>query len=130
AERASFPLHSQEARGSHHKRCLLFRPVCPKAGNPTLFVVLASSTITNPVTLISSILSMSSMKKAVMRKHTLAVVLALALAATGLSACGSSSGSGGGSSEDLTLVAYSTPQAAFEKLIPAFQATPEGKGVS
>ncbi len=73
---------------------------------------------------------MSSMKKAVMRKHTLAVVLALALAATGLSACGSSSGSGGGSSEDLTLVAYSTPQAAFEKLIPAFQATPEGKGVS
>src|SRR6201999_2072596 len=28
------------------------------------------------------------------------------------------------------LVAYSTPQAAFEKLIPAFQATPDGKGVS
>ena len=26
--------------------------------------------------------------------------------------------------------AYSTPQAAFEKLMPAFQATPEGKGVS
>lgn len=70
------------------------------------------------------------MKKVVMRKHTLVVLLPLALAAIGLSACGSSSGSGGGSSKELTLVAYSTPQAAFEKLIPAFQATPEGKGVS
>lgn len=29
----------------------------------------------------------------------------------------------------LTLVAYSTPREAFEKVIPAFQATPEGSGV-
>jgi sulfate transport system substrate-binding protein len=64
-----------------------------------------------------------------MKKHVLAVFLPLALAAIGLSACGSSSGSGG-SSKDLTLVAYSTPQAAFEKLIPAFQGTPDGKSVS
>jgi sulfate transport system substrate-binding protein len=67
-----------------------------------------------------------------MRKQTLAVLLLIAVAALGLSACGSSSSSsaGGGSSSQLTLVAYSTPQAAFEKLIPAFEATPEGKGVS
>ena len=30
----------------------------------------------------------------------------------------------------MTLVAYSTPQGAYEKLIPAFKATREGKGVS
>ncbi|HEX3910254.1 MAG TPA: sulfate ABC transporter substrate-binding protein [Solirubrobacteraceae bacterium] len=63
-----------------------------------------------------------------MRTNTLAVLLSAAVAAVGLSACGSSSG--GGSSSDLTLVAYSTPQPAFEKLIPAFTGTPEGKGVS
>ena len=64
-----------------------------------------------------------------MNKHALAVLLSVCAAAIGLSACGSSSGSGG-SGKDLTLVAYSTPQAAFEKLIPAFQATPDGKGVT
>jgi sulfate transport system substrate-binding protein len=76
-------------------------------------------------------LSMSPMKKVVMTKNTLAVLVALCAATLGPSACGSSSSSSsGGSSSSLTLVAYSTPQAAFEKLIPAFQATPEGKGVS
>jgi sulfate/thiosulfate transport system substrate-binding protein len=60
-------------------------------------------------------------------------VLALGLAA-GLTACGGSSGDtasgseGGGGSVDL--VAYSTPQTAYEEsIIPAFQATPEGEGV-
>jgi sulfate/thiosulfate transport system substrate-binding protein len=72
---------------------------------------------------------MSPMKKVVMTKQTLAVLLSVAAAAVGLSACGSSASSGG-SGKSLTLVAYSTPQAAFEKLIPAFEATPEGKGVS
>jgi sulfate/thiosulfate-binding protein len=67
------------------------------------------------------------MKKVVMHKNTLAVLLSVGTAAIGLSACGSS---GSGSGKSLTLVAYSTPQAAFEKVIPAFQATPEGKGVS
>lgn len=40
-------------------------------------------------------------------------------------------GCGGGSSSDtkLALVAYSTPQEAYKKLIPAFQNTPEGTGV-
>jgi sulfate/thiosulfate transport system substrate-binding protein len=63
--------------------------------------------------------------------------IALALAALALAitaaACGGNSdaGSGGdGSAGKLTLVAYSTPQAAYEEIIPAFNKTPEGKGVS
>jgi sulfate/thiosulfate-binding protein len=60
-----------------------------------------------------------------MRKRTIfAALCALALSGV-LSACGSSSGS----SKHLALVAYSTPQGAYASLIPAFQATPEGKGV-
>jgi sulfate/thiosulfate-binding protein len=68
-------------------------------------------------------------QKVTMRPRTIAISVSLLLA-LGLAACGSSSSSSGGSSKSLTLVAYSTPQAAFEKLIPAFQGTPEGKGVS
>jgi sulfate/thiosulfate transport system substrate-binding protein len=70
----------------------------------------------------------SPMKKVVMTKKTLVALVSICAAALALSACGSSSS--GGSSSGLTLVAYSTPQPAFEKLIPAFQTTPEGKGVS
>lgn len=62
-----------------------------------------------------------------MPKRTPALLLSL-VASVGLAACGSSSG--GGSSKSVSLVAYSTPQGAFEKLIPAFQATSAGKGVS
>jgi sulfate/thiosulfate transport system substrate-binding protein len=78
------------------------------------------------------IFSLIPIEKVNMTKNTLAVLLSACLALVGLSACGSSSSgsSSGGSSKSLTLVAYSTPQAAFEKLIPAFTATPEGKGVS
>ena len=51
-----------------------------------------------------------------------------------LSACGSSSSSSSGGSSNpavkLSLVAYSTPQAAYEKLIAAFQKTPAGKNVT
>jgi sulfate/thiosulfate transport system substrate-binding protein len=50
--------------------------------------------------------------------------LALALA---VAACGSS---GGGDSKQLALVAYSTPQEAYEKVIPAFQKTEGGAGIS
>ena len=67
------------------------------------------------------------MQKVAMRTRTIAVLGALALV-LGLTACGSSSSSS--SSKSLALVAYSTPQGAYEKLIPAFQATGEGKGVS
>src|SRR6058998_531883 len=61
-----------------------------------------------------------------MTKRRLAVVFALLAAALGLAACGSSSGG----SNNVALVAYSTPKSAYEKLIPDFQATAAGKGVS
>jgi sulfate/thiosulfate-binding protein len=48
------------------------------------------------------------------------------IAAVAVAGCGS----GGDSSSKLALVAYSTPQEAYSKLIPAFQATTEGKGVT
>jgi sulfate/thiosulfate-binding protein len=76
-------------------------------------------------------LIMSSMKKVAMSIRTPAVALTLLAAALGLAACGSSSSSSGGSGgKHVTLVAYSTPQGAYEKLIPAFTATPEGGGVA
>lgn len=62
-----------------------------------------------------------------MPKRTVAIALSLIAATLGLAACGSSGGGGG---KHLALVAYSTPQGVFEKLIPAFEATAEGKGVS
>jgi sulfate/thiosulfate-binding protein len=70
-----------------------------------------------------------STQKVTMRIRLAAAVVSLLFAALALSACGSSSSSGGGGNH-LTLVAYSTPQSVFEKLIPAFEATPAGKGVS
>ncbi len=77
----------------------------------------------------SSIRSFSvfPMQKVTMRKRTVAIALALLATTIGLAACGSSSG---GASKSVSLVAYSIPQGAFEKLIPAFQATSAGKGVS
>ncbi len=53
-------------------------------------------------------------------------VIAITAAAAG---CGNSSDAAEGSSK-LTLVAYSTPREAYEALIPKFQATPAGKGVT
>jgi sulfate/thiosulfate-binding protein len=72
---------------------------------------------------------MFSMQKVAMRKRTILLALAASLLtlALGLAACGGSSSSG---SKHLTLVAYSTPQGAFASLIPAFQQSPDGKGVS
>jgi sulfate transport system substrate-binding protein len=60
---------------------------------------------------------------------------ALAVSATLLAACGGgSSDVAGGSSTPaaettLTLVAYAVPEPGWSKIIPAFAATPEGKGV-
>ena len=59
-------------------------------------------------------------------------------AATLLAGCGgvSSTGATGGTGTSanagakLTLVAYSTPKEAYEEIIPAFQKTPEGGGVT
>jgi sulfate/thiosulfate-binding protein len=65
------------------------------------------------------------MQKVTMQTRRIALTLCLPAILLGLAACGSS----GGSSNQLALVAYSTPKSAYEKLIPAFQATPGGKGV-
>ena len=61
---------------------------------------------------------------------------ALAVSATLLAACGGgSSDVAGGSSTPaaettLTLVAYAVPEPGWSKILPAFAATPEGKGVA
>src|SRR5919204_256655 len=60
------------------------------------------------------------------RPARLGIVL---LAATALLAAGCGGGSGGGGRR-LTLVAYSTPREAYQALIPAFQATDAGGGVT
>ena len=73
-----------------------------------------------------------------MRKLTMALLLALAAAV--VVGCGGASdetdggdnaaASGGdGSKGSLSLVAYSTPQVVYDEIIPAFTATPEGKGL-
>jgi sulfate/thiosulfate transport system substrate-binding protein len=59
-----------------------------------------------------------------------AAVAAVAIvAALALSACGGAT-AGGGDKVELSLVAYSTPQAAYEAIIKAYQATAEGKNVT
>ena len=70
------------------------------------------------------------------RRRAIGTALAsMALAAT-LAGCGGSDsnslgvdGAGDGESK-LTLVAYSTPREAYEEIIPAFNETPAGQGVS
>ena len=57
--------------------------------------------------------------------------LAVLLVASGCGGTSSDAASGGdGSGGKLTLVAYSTPEEAYKELIPAFDKTSEGKGVS
>ena len=55
---------------------------------------------------------------------------ALALSACGSSSKGGTSSSSSGAAVKLSLVAYSTPQAAYEQLIAAFQKTPAGKNIT
>src|SRR5215212_4043303 len=73
------------------------------------------------------------------RKRVLAPLLAavavlavlVAVSGCGGSSSDSEASSGGdGSGGKLTLVAYSTPEEAYKEIIPAFNRTPEGKGVS
>ncbi|MGH2837974.1 MAG: sulfate ABC transporter substrate-binding protein [Thermoleophilaceae bacterium] len=63
---------------------------------------------------------------------TLALAVAALALSAGIAACGGSDNASGGdgSGGSLTLVAYSTPQEAYEEIIPAFNETPEGEGVS
>jgi sulfate/thiosulfate-binding protein len=73
------------------------------------------------------VIRIKSVQKVHMPQKRLALLLPVAVASVvALAACGGSSGGG----KKVRLVAYSTPQAAFAKLIPAFQATAAGKGVS
>jgi sulfate transport system substrate-binding protein len=63
-----------------------------------------------------------------MRMMGIVAVAVLALIVAGCG--GSSSASSGGGGGKISLVAYSTPQEAYNDLIPAFQKTAAGKGVS
>jgi sulfate/thiosulfate-binding protein len=70
-------------------------------------------------------------------KILLSVLAVAALAATGCGGASDDSGSsnasassGGKSKTSLSLVAYSTPEVVYDEIIPDFQATPEGEGVS
>ena len=63
------------------------------------------------------------------RLGLLLLALAALASAVAVAGCGGSS-SAEGSSKKVALVAYSTPQEAYEKLIPAFQATSAGKGIT
>ncbi|HSP37490.1 MAG TPA: sulfate ABC transporter substrate-binding protein [Frankiaceae bacterium] len=66
-------------------------------------------------------------------RRAAALAGALLLAAVPVAACGSSSGSGsggGGGKVQLSLVAYSTPKAAYADIIKAFQKTPQGKNIT
>ena len=68
-----------------------------------------------------------------LRTRVLAVSTALLLSGTALTACAgtadNSSNNAAGGTVTLSLVAYSTPQAAYEQLIAAFQKTDAGKNV-
>ncbi|MDP9116042.1 MAG: extracellular solute-binding protein [Actinomycetota bacterium] len=63
------------------------------------------------------------------RRHVAKVLVAVAVAGIGVSAC-SSSAAGGGSATTVNLVAYSVPKPAYDALASAFEKTPDGKGVS
>jgi sulfate/thiosulfate transport system substrate-binding protein len=60
---------------------------------------------------------------------SLLIAVAALAAVVGVSGCGGSTASAG-SGGKVALVAYSTPQEAYAQLIPAFQKTAAGKGVS
>jgi sulfate/thiosulfate-binding protein len=70
-------------------------------------------------------------------RANIVVSLLVALAATAVAGCGgasdstsASADSGTGGSTKLSLVAYSVPKVAFDKVIPLFQRTSAGKGVT
>src|SRR5262245_34588640 len=60
----------------------------------------------------------------------LAATLVLGATALAASGCGATDAAGGSDGSKVTLVAYSTPREAYEALIPAFQKTTAGQGVS
>ena len=58
------------------------------------------------------------------------MVLMIVAAATAAAAFAGSSSSARSADDQISLVAYSTPREAYAKLIPMFQKTPQGDGVS
>ncbi|MBG0830055.1 sulfate ABC transporter substrate-binding protein [Planomonospora sp. ID67723] len=67
----------------------------------------------------------------VRRLRGLAAATAVASLTAVTAACGGGDATGGqGAKVRLALVAYSTPQAAYEKIIKAYQATPAGKNIT
>lgn len=63
-------------------------------------------------------------------KTRIAAALALIATIPAIAACGGTSSASGSSGGHINLVAYSTPKEAYAALIPAFQRTAAGKGVS
>jgi sulfate transport system substrate-binding protein len=75
--------------------------------------------------------SSSRRRRTVVAGVGVAVSAALALTACGSSSSSTNSGGGGGGEKvKLSLVAYSTPAAAYEQIIAAFQKTPAGKNIT
>jgi ABC-type sulfate transport system substrate-binding protein len=66
-----------------------------------------------------------------MARRPLGLMAAGSVAVFGLAACGSDAGASSEGQETVTLalVAYSTPQEAYEEIIAAFQKTSEGENV-
>mgnify|MGYP003287913462 CR=1 FL=1 len=64
------------------------------------------------------------------RAITICLTALTAVSAAGCGGVSESTAEGGGDGGRLTLVAYSTPREAYEEIIPAFQETPSGRGVS
>ena len=62
------------------------------------------------------------------KRISIAALPLVLLVALGLAACGGTSDVSG-SAGSLSLIAYSTPQEAYEEIIPAFKETDDGKGV-
>jgi sulfate transport system substrate-binding protein len=62
------------------------------------------------------------------RRRISIAALPLVLLTAGIAACGGTSASSG-SAGTLNLVAYSTPQEAYEEIIPAFKKTDDGKDI-
>src|SRR3954463_2045643 len=63
-------------------------------------------------------------------KTRILLFLSILAALPVLAACGSDSSASGSGGGKLSLVAYSTPKEAYAALIPAFNKTTDGKGVS
>src|SRR5205085_9635133 len=70
-------------------------------------------------------------KNPVRWRHTVALTLAAGLIAACHGGASDVVGGGGpaGANTSITLVAYSVPEPGWSKVIPAFNASPEGKGI-